>query len=114
MSQEILRGIPGQVHLTYFLRTHFVRCLRHRRVIDLLHEYAAESRGKVSMTVLTRANGHGQSARRFGILPQQIQVVQRNSSTPADVYSGITIDSWHRARSTVFTPNGLGDGSLSH
>jgi ABC-2 type transport system permease protein len=111
VSREILRGIPEQVHLTYFL-SDTLRSLSPSpgRVIDLLQEYAAESRGRVSVTVLDPGKtGHGESARRFGILPQQIQVIQQNEQRTADVYSGIAIDYLDRYTSlpAVFSPDGL-------
>ncbi len=111
VSKDILRGIPEQVHLTYFL-SDTLRSLSPSpgRVIDLLQEYAAESRGRVVVTVLDpEKTGQGENARRFGILPQQIQVIQRNEQRTADVYSGIAIDYLDRYTSlpAVFTPDGL-------
>jgi ABC-type uncharacterized transport system involved in gliding motility auxiliary subunit len=111
VSKGILRGIPEQVHLTYFL-SDTLRSLSPSpgRVIDLLQEYAAESRGKVIVTVLDpEKTGQGESARRFGILPQQIQVIQQNEQRTADVYSGIAIDYLDRYTSlpAVFSPDGL-------
>jgi ABC-2 type transport system permease protein len=111
VSREILRAIPEQVHLTYFL-SDTLRSLSPSpgRVIDLLQEYAAESRGKVIVTVLDPGKtGQGESARRFGILPQQIQVIQQNEQRTTDVYSGIAIDYLDRytALPAVFSPDGL-------
>jgi len=111
VSRDILRGIPEQVHITYFL-SDTLRSLSPSpgRVIDLLQEYAAESRGRVIVTVLDpEKTGQGESARRFGILPQQIQVIQQNEQRTADVYSGIAIDYLDRYTSlpAVFTPDGL-------
>ncbi len=111
VSKEILRGIPEQVHVTYFL-SDTLRSLSPSpgRVIDLLQEYAAQSRGKVIVTVLDpEKTGRGESARRFGILPQQIQVIQKNQQRTADVYSGIAIDYLDRYTSlpAVFSPEAL-------
>ncbi len=111
VSRDILRGIPEQVHVTYFL-SDTLRSLSPSpgRVIDLLREYAAESRGKLVVTVLDpEKTGQGESARRFGILPQQIQVIQQNEQRTVDVYSGIAIDYLDRYTSlpAVFTPDGL-------
>ena len=111
VSKEILRGIPEQVHVTYFLSS-VLRSLSPSpgRVIDLLQEYAAESRGRVIVTVIDpEKTGQGESARRFGILPQQIQVIQQNEQRTADVYSGIAIDYLDRYTSlpAVFSPDGL-------
>jgi ABC-type uncharacterized transport system involved in gliding motility auxiliary subunit len=111
VSKDILRGIPEQVHLTYFL-SDTLRSLSPSpgRVIDLLQEYASESRGKIVVTVLDpQKTGQGESARRFGILPQQIQVIQQNEQRTVDVYSGIAIDYLDRYTSlpAVFSPDGL-------
>jgi ABC-type uncharacterized transport system involved in gliding motility, auxiliary component len=111
VSKEILREIPEQVHLTYYL-SDTLRSLSPSpgRVIDLLREYEAESRGKVIVTVLDPGKtGEGESARRFGILPQQIQVIQQNEQRTVDVYSGIAVDYLDRYTSlpAVFSPDGL-------
>ena len=111
VTRGILRGIPDQVHVTYYL-SDTLRSLSPSpgRVIDLLHEYAAESRGRLVVTVLDPGKtGQGESARRFGILPQQIQVIQQNEQRTVDVYSGIAVDYLDRYTSlpAVFTPDGL-------
>lgn len=111
VSKDILRGIQDQVHVTYFL-SDTLRSLSPSpgRVIDLLQEYASESRGRVVVTVVDpEKTGQGESARRFGILPQQIQVIQQNEQRTADVYSGIAIDYLDRYTSlpAVFSPDGL-------
>ncbi len=111
VTRGILREIPEQVHLTYFL-SDTLRSLSPSpgRVIDLLREYEAESRGKVIVSVLDPGKtGEGESARRFGILPQQIQVIQQNEQRTVDVYSGIAVDYLDRYTSlpAVFSPDGL-------
>ena len=78
--------------------------------MDLLQEYAADSRGKVLVSVLDPdRTGRAESARRYGILPQQIQVVQQNEQRTTNVYSGIVIDYLDRYTSlpAVFTADGL-------
>ncbi len=111
VTRGILREIPEQVHLTYYL-SDTLRSLSPSpgRVIDLLREYEAESRGKVIVTVLDPGKtGEGESARRVGILPQQIQVIQQNEQRTVDVYSGIAVDYLDRYTSlpAVFSPDGL-------
>jgi len=111
VSREILRGIPEQVHVTYFL-SDTLRSLSPSpgRVIDLMREYEAESRGKLVVTVLDPdRTGQGENARRFGILPQQIQVIQQNEQRTVDVYSGIAVDYLDRYTSlpAVFSPDAL-------
>ncbi|HEY9595751.1 MAG TPA: Gldg family protein, partial [Spirochaetia bacterium] len=76
VSKTIIRAIPQQVHVTYYL-SDTLRSLAPDtgRIADLLDEYAAESRGKVRVTVQDPdAAGRAESARSYGILPQQIQV----------------------------------------
>ena len=111
VSRQILASIPEQVHLTYYL-SDTLRSLSPSpgRVIDLLREYEAESRGRLTVTVDDPGRtGHGEDARQFGILPQQIQVIQQNEQRTVDVYSGIAVDYLDRYTSlpAVFTPDGL-------
>lgn len=111
VSRDIVKGIPQQVHVTYFL-SDTLRSLTPAvgRIADLLQEYAAESRGKVLLTIVDPdRTGQGESARRYGILPQQIQIVQQNEQRTTNVYSGIAVDYLDRYTSlpAVFTPDGL-------
>jgi len=111
VSRGILRAIPQQVHVTYFLSDR-LRSLSPstERIADLLQEYAAGSRGRVLVSIVDPdRTGLGERARQFGILPQQIQVVQQNEQRTIEVYSGIAIDYLDRYTSlpAVFTPDGL-------
>ncbi len=111
VSRDILRAIPEQVHITYYL-SDTLRSLTPAagRIVDLLEEYAAESRGKVQVSVMDPdRTGRAESARRYGILPQQIQVVQQNEQRTTNVYSGIVVDYLDRYTSlpAVFTADGL-------
>ncbi len=111
VTRDLLRAVPQQVHLTYFV-SDTLRSLSPApgRVIDLLQEYAAVSRGKVVVTVLDPdRTGQGESARGLGILPQQIQVIQQNEQRTINVYSGIAVDYLDRYTSlpAVFSPDGL-------
>jgi ABC-type uncharacterized transport system involved in gliding motility auxiliary subunit len=111
VSRAIILGIPQQVHITYYLSDR-LRSLSPavERIVDLAQEYAAQSRGKVLLTVVDPdRTGQGERARAAGILPQQIQVVQQNEQRTIDVYSGIAIDYLDRYTSlpAVFTPDGL-------
>ena len=111
VSRRILASIPQQIHITYFL-SDSLRSMTPAagRIADLLQEYALESGGKVLLTILDPdKTGQGESARRYGILPQQVQVVQRNEQRSAELYTGIAIDYLDRYTSipAVFTPDGL-------
>jgi ABC-type uncharacterized transport system involved in gliding motility auxiliary subunit len=111
VSRSLFRQIPERLHITYYL-SDALRSLSPTpgRVIDLLQEYAATSGGKVGITVVDPdKSGQAESARRFGILPQQIQVIQQNEQRVTEVYSGITIEYLDRFSSlpAVFDPDNL-------
>jgi ABC-2 type transport system permease protein len=111
VSKALFRRIPEQVHITYFL-SDTLRSLSPVPgwMIDLLQEYAAGSRGKISVAVLDPVReGRADSARRFGVLPQQIQVIQANEQRTVDVFSGIVVEYLNRYTTlpAVFTPDGL-------
>jgi len=111
VTRRILGGLPDQLLVSYYL-SDTLRSLSPApgRVIDLLEEYAAAGRGKLSVSVLDpeRAGLTG-SARRFGVLPQQVQVIQRNERRTVDVFSGIVLEYLNRYTTlpAVFTPDGL-------
>jgi ABC-type uncharacterized transport system involved in gliding motility auxiliary subunit len=111
VSKALFRSIPERVHITYFLSS-TLRSLSPvpGRMIDLLQEYAAVSRGKVSVTILDpEREQRTESARRFGVSPQQIQVIQANEQRTLDVFSGIVVEYLNRYTTlpAVFTPDGL-------
>jgi ABC-type uncharacterized transport system involved in gliding motility auxiliary subunit len=111
VSRSIISDIPEQVHITYYLSDSLKSLApASGRIVDLLQEYAAESRGKVLVTVVDPdAAGRAESARSYGILPQQIQVIQQNEQRTINVYSGIAVDYLDRFTSlpAVFTSDGL-------
>ncbi len=111
VSRELLRDIPQQVHLIYYV-SDTLRSLSPApgRVIELLQEYAAEARGKVTVSIVDPLReGRAESARRFGVLPQQVQVIQQNEQRTVDVFSGIVVEYLDRFISlpAVITPDGL-------
>ncbi len=111
VSREILRSAPDQIHVVYFL-SDTLRSLSPApgRVVELLQEYAAASRGRLTMTVVDpQREGRMDSARGFGVLPQQVQVIQQNEQRTVDVFSGIVVEYLDRYTSlpAVFTPDGL-------
>jgi ABC-type uncharacterized transport system involved in gliding motility auxiliary subunit len=111
VSRQMLREVPEQVHVIYYL-SDVLRSLTPApgRVIELLQEYGAESRGKLTVSVVDpQREGRTDSARRFGILPQQVQVIQQNEQRTVDVFSGIVVEYLDRFTSlpAVFTPDGL-------
>ncbi len=111
VSRALFRQIPERVRITYFL-SDSLRSLSAEpgRVIDLLQEYAAGSKGKVGFTVRDpQRDGSSDSARRFGVLPQQVQVIQANEQRTLDVFSGIVVEYLNRYTTlpAVFSLEGL-------
>jgi ABC-2 type transport system permease protein len=103
--------IPERVRITYYL-SDALRSLSPEpgRVVDLLQEYAAGSRGKVSVAVRDPLkDGSLDTARRLGVMPQQVQVVQANEQRTLDVFSGITLEYLNRYTTfpAVFSDEGL-------
>ena len=103
--------IPERVRITYYL-SDSLRSLSPEpaRVIDLLQEYAAGSRGKVSVAVRDpERDGSLDTARRLGVLPQQVQVIQANEQRTLDVFSGIAVEYLNRYTTlpAVFSAEGL-------
>lgn len=111
VSKTILRDAPEQVHVIYYLSDTLASLSpAPGRVIELLQEYAASSGGKLSVSVVEpQREGRAESARRFGVFPQQVQVVQQNEQRTVDVFSGIVIEYLNRYTTlpAVFTPDGL-------
>ena len=111
VSRRILVALPDNVQVTYYL-SDTLRSLSPApgRVIDLLHEYATAARSRLAVAVLDPVRtGRVDSARRFGVLPQQIQVIQQNEQRTVDVFSGIVVEYLDRYTTlpAVFTPDGL-------
>ena len=111
VSRALLARIPDQVHITYYV-SDALRSVSPApgRILDLLQEYAAEARGKVTVTSLDPlSSGRAESARRFGILPQQVQIMQENQQRTLDVFSGLVVEYLDRYTTlpAVFTSDGL-------
>ena len=94
VSRNLYREIPDQVRITYFVSDRLAAA--HPipgEISDLLREYAAYSRGKIRFISKDPAKADlGGAVEELGIVPQQIQVVEKNESTIATVYSGILIE----------------------
>lgn len=111
VSRALLARVPDQVHITYYV-SDSLRSVSPApgRIIDLLQEYAAEARGKVTVTSLDPlGSGRAESARRFGILPQQVQIMEQNQQRTLEVFSGIVVEYLDRYTTlpAVFTSDGL-------
>lgn len=97
-SRELFKEIPEQLRIVYYVSN---RLLSERpepkRVEDMLREYASTSRGKIRVDVVDpEASGDAGTVERLGILPQQYQVIERNQSSVATVYTGVVIQYMER------------------
>jgi gliding-associated putative ABC transporter substrate-binding component GldG len=94
VSRALYAEIPDQVRITYYLSDKLAAL--HPlpgEIEDLLREYAAASRGKIRLTVRdpAKADLTGQ-VEQLGILPQQIQTVEKDQASVATVYTGVVIE----------------------
>ena len=94
VSKKLYREISDELTITYFVSDKLL--LAHPmpgEIADLLKEYSSFSRGKIRFIQRDPAKAELlQKVENLGILPQQIQVVEKNETTLATVYSGILIE----------------------
>ncbi|WP_304224875.1 GldG family protein [Gracilinema caldarium] len=94
VSRNIYKEIPERVTITYFVSDKLVKM--HPvpgEIKDLLHEYAAQSKGKIRFVVKDPVKtSMAVSVERLGIQPQQIQTVEQDQASVATVYTGIVIE----------------------
>ena len=93
-SRNLHREISDVVTITYFVsdRLSYAHPLPGE-IADLIREYASHSRGRIRF--IQRDPSRAEITREveaLGIIPQRIQVVERNETTVATVYSGILIE----------------------
>ncbi len=111
VSRTLFRQIPQEVHITYYVSDR-LKSLSPvpGHIVDLLEEYAAYSHGRIKVTVVDPSRGQAADAvQRLGIVPQQMQVIQQNEQSVAEVYSGMVIEYLNRtiAIPFVFNPETL-------
>jgi len=94
VSRKLYREISDQVRITYFVSDRL--SIAHPmpgEIADLLREYAAHSRGKIRFIQKDPAKAELLGAvEELGIAPQQIQVVEKNETTVATVFTGVLIE----------------------
>jgi ABC-type uncharacterized transport system involved in gliding motility auxiliary subunit len=94
VSRALYAEIPDQVRITYYLSDKLASV--HPlpgEIEDLLREYAATSRGKIRLTVRDPAKANlTDQVEGLGILPQQIQTVEKDQASVATVYTGVVIE----------------------
>jgi ABC-type uncharacterized transport system involved in gliding motility auxiliary subunit len=94
VSRDLYKDIPDQVRITYYLSDKLYSA--HPlpgEIDDLLQEYAAYSRGKIRYTRRDPVKaGLEEAVQDMGVIPQQIQTVEKDEASIATVYTGITIE----------------------
>lgn len=94
VSRNLYREIADEVRITYFVSGKLKQAYPlPGEIADLLREYAAYSRGKIRFIERDPARAELlREVEELGIMPQQIQVTERDEITVATVYSGILIE----------------------
>jgi gliding-associated putative ABC transporter substrate-binding component GldG len=93
VSRQLFIEIPEQVYITYYVSDK-LRSLYGfpAQIDDMLQEYAAYSRGKIRVTSADPvASGAVQAAEGLGVYAQQIEVVEQDQRSFAQVYTGIVV-----------------------
>ena len=107
ITKDIMKNIPGNVQITYFLSDKIKNITPVATEIeDLLYEYSANSRGHVAVNVIDPLRSNtSKKAETLGIQPQQIEVYEKNEQSFAMVYSGITIQYLDKVETIPFIMN---------
>ena len=94
VSRSLFRELPDNVSITYYLSDKLKSVLPAAGEIeDTLREYAAYSRGKITLTVMDPVkSGYQITADELGLSPKQIQSVDRDQASFITVYSGVVIE----------------------
>jgi len=93
VSRELFQEIPDRVFLTYYVSDKLKSLYAFpSQIEDLLYEYSAYSRGTIKVEVVDPLKSGDQSrAESLGLFPQQIEVIERDERSFAQVYTGIVI-----------------------
>ena len=94
VSRNLYKEIPDQVLVTYYVSEKLTAQYPNPAEIeDLLREYAAYSHGRIRVEVKDPAKERMEDmVERLGIIPEQIQIIERDEARIATVYSGLTIE----------------------
>lgn len=104
-TKKLISTLPETIHITYFISDK-VRTITPvaSEIEDLLHEYAANSKGKIVVSSVDPVVANVTTrAEEIGIASQQIQVYEQNEQTFANVYSGIAIQYLDKYETIPFT-----------
>ncbi len=104
VSRNLFAEIPEEVQITYYVSERLQeRFPQPQEIVDLLSEYAASSRGTITLAVENpQAGGAEIDAEALGIVPQQLQVAEQGEQIFAVVYSGIVVSYLERYETIPF------------
>ena len=94
VSRNLYRDISDEVKITYFVSDKLRQAHpMPGEIADLLREYAAHSRGRIRFVQKDPAKAElVREVEGLGIMPQQIQLAEKNEITVTTVYTGILIE----------------------
>jgi ABC-type uncharacterized transport system involved in gliding motility auxiliary subunit len=94
VSRKLHEEISGEVRITYYVSDRLRAASPVPGEIEgLLREYAAWSRGKIVLVFRDPAKAHlEERVEEMGILPGQIDTIERDRTVFATVYTGIVIE----------------------
>ncbi|MFW5785721.1 MAG: GldG family protein [bacterium] len=111
VSRNLFQEIPEEVNITYYLSDRLrQRAVETQQIVDILNEYAAHSRGTITVDVVDpQAAGITSQVENLGVVPQQIQVIEEDQQSLAVVYTGIVISYLDQSETlpVVFDPAAL-------
>jgi len=94
VSRNLHRELPDPVNITYYLSNKLKTVIpTPGEIEDMLREYTAYSKGKISLTVRdpVRANAV-HIIEELGLQPRQVPVIEQDQQSLITVYSGIVIE----------------------
>ncbi len=94
VSKNLFTEIPEEVTITYY-RSNKLKDFSSipEQIEDMLYEYAAYSRGRILVKIADPAEtGDEQLAEALGVVPRQVEVLEKNERSVALIYSGIVIE----------------------
>ncbi|GHU23864.1 hypothetical protein FACS1894172_04020 [Spirochaetia bacterium] len=94
VSRALYAEIPDRLRLSYYVSDRLKAVYpQPGEIEDLLREYAAYSHNKIQLTIEDPAKTNRTAAvESLGIIPQQIQTIERDEASVATVYTGIVIE----------------------
>lgn len=100
VSRNLFRELDDRVSVTYYVTDKLKRYSPvPSQVEDLLNEYAAYARGAVSVSVKDPVETEETAkVEQYGVVPQQVQIIERNERSMSTMYSGIVIEYLDRYR----------------